>query len=53
MSAKILGSDTELNMWQQEMNHGHLIPQAPREVLERKEEMLGLLAKRENSTPES
>ena len=41
MSAKILGSDTELNMWQPELNQGLIILQAPREALERKAELLG------------
>jgi len=40
MSAKILGSDTELNMWQPELNQGVIILQAPREAIERKEELL-------------
>lgn len=40
-SAKILGSDTELNMWQPELNQGVIILQAPREALEHKAELLG------------
>jgi hypothetical protein len=40
-SAKILGSDTELNMWQPEMNQGLIILQAPATALARKAELLG------------
>lgn len=41
MSAKILGSETDLNMWQPEVNQGLIILNAPREALERKAELLG------------
>jgi hypothetical protein len=40
MSAKILGSDNELNMWQPEYQQGLVILQAPQWVLDHKEEML-------------
>jgi hypothetical protein len=40
MSAKILGSDTELNMWQPEMNQGLIILQAPQYALDNKEKLL-------------
>lgn len=41
MSAKILGSRTELNMWQPELNQGLIILQAPASALARKAELLG------------
>ena len=40
MSAKILGSETELNMWQPEMNQGLIILHAPQYFLDHKEELL-------------
>jgi hypothetical protein len=41
MSAKILGSDTELNMWTPEFQQGLIILQAPASALARKVELLG------------
>src|SRR5262249_42472259 len=41
MSAKILGSDRALGMWEPELNSGLIILQAPRELLARKAELLG------------
>jgi len=41
MSAKILGSDRELAMWEPELNQGVIVLQAPREAFERKAELLG------------
>jgi hypothetical protein len=40
MSAKILGSETELNMWHPEMNQGLIILQAPQWALDHKKELL-------------
>jgi hypothetical protein len=40
MSAKILGSDTELNLWQPEFQQGLIILQAPQYALDHKAEML-------------
>jgi len=41
MSAKILGSDRELAMWEPELNSGLIVLQPPVEVLRRKAELLG------------
>jgi hypothetical protein len=40
MSAKILGSETELNMWQPEMSQGLIILHAPQYALDHKTELL-------------
>jgi hypothetical protein len=40
MSAKILGSDTELNLWQPDFQQGLIILQAPQAVLDNKEKLL-------------
>jgi hypothetical protein len=40
MSAKILGSDKELGMWEPEINQGLVILQAPQYAIDHKEEML-------------
>ena len=40
MSAKILGTETDLNMWQPEINQGIIVLNAPQCALDRKEEML-------------
>jgi hypothetical protein len=39
-SAKILGSETDLNMWQPEINQGIIVLNAPQWALDHKEEML-------------
>ena len=40
MSAKILGTETDLNMWQPEINQGIIVLNAPQCALDHKEEML-------------
>ena len=40
MSAKILGADKELSMWEPESQTGIVVLSAPREALEHKEELL-------------
>jgi len=40
MSAKILGSDTELNLWTPEFQQGLIILQMPQAALDRKAELL-------------
>jgi hypothetical protein len=40
MSAKVLGADTELNMWQPEMQQGLIILQAPQFAIENKAKLL-------------
>ncbi len=40
MSAKILGSDTELNLWQPDFQQGLIILQAPQSVLDNKAALL-------------
>lgn len=40
MSARILGSDTELSMWQTEMQMGVVILQTPQAAIDRKAELL-------------
>jgi hypothetical protein len=38
MSAKILGSDSELNMWQPELQAGMIVLQVPQQILNMTEE---------------
>jgi hypothetical protein len=40
MSAKILGSDSELNMWQPELNQGLVIISVPQSAIDHKAEIL-------------
>jgi hypothetical protein len=40
MSAKILGSDTELNLWQQDFQQGLIVLQAPQWAIDNKAKLL-------------
>jgi hypothetical protein len=40
MSAKILGSDSELNMWQPELNQGLVIISVPQSAIDNKRDIL-------------